>query len=387
MPRAAHRLAPLAILLALLLAAAPAAPARAAAPRAVPPALAAALDGALAAARADARAAGAALYVSAPGLGAYAGAAGLADVAAGAPMGPGARVRVASVTKTFVAVVAMQLVEEGWLLLDHSVEHWLPGLVPGGGRITVRQLMGHRSGLPDYLTDGFVGRARREPERAWAPAELVAEALRAGRPAAPGRWAYANTNYILLGMIVERVTGNSLDHELRQRIIAPLGLGATALAPPVAAADGLAHGYVRGRDYTALNMSVAWAAGGLTSSVGDLGRFTEALMGGELLGPAALAALLDCAGTGGAWGVADMAYGLGVMRRSLPAAGLAPAERLALGHTGALGGYRSAVWHLPASGVTVVAVMTSYEADPGRLVSRALEALAAHGALPAARAP
>jgi D-alanyl-D-alanine carboxypeptidase len=367
------------LLLALLIALLP--PARAAAAPPAAPELSAALDQALAATRAELRATGALLSVSAPGLGSYSGASGLADRATGAPLAPEARVRVASVSKLFVAVVVLQLVQEGWLLLDHSVEHWLPGLVPGGEQITVRQLLGHRSGLPDYLADGLVGRARREPGRVWAPAELVAEALRKPRrfaPGAPGRFAYANTNYILLGMIVERVTGNSLERELGQRIVAPLGLRGTALAPPSAEPGDLARGYVRDSDYTALNMSVAWAAGGVTSTVADLDRFMRALMGGELLGAGALAALLECGPTGGAWGIADMAYGLGVMRRTLPGPGPA-AARLAYGHTGALGGYRAALWHLPASGVTIAVALTSYEAEPQRVVTRVLEVLAAHG--------
>ncbi|HMQ32932.1 MAG TPA: serine hydrolase domain-containing protein [Chloroflexaceae bacterium] len=377
-----RRRALLALLLALLLTLAPAGAPPAAAQPAFPPELAAALDAALHAARRDARAPGALLYVSAPGLGAFSGASGLADVAAGAPLVPDARVRLASLTKPFVAAVAMQLVQEGWLRLDHSVEHWLPGLVPGGAQITVAQLMRHTSGLPDYLSDGIVGRARRAPERVWAPRELVAEALGKPRrfaPGAPGRWAYANTNYILLGMIVERVTGNPLERELGQRIFAPLGLRGAALAPPTADPGDLVRGYVGGRDYTALNMSVAWAAGGMTASVGDVGAFAEALFGGRLLRPEPLAAMLACEGTGAAWGIADMAYGLGLMRRALPAAGLAPEARLALGHTGALGGYRTAMWHLPQSGVTIVVALTRYEADPTPLVTRALEALAAHG--------
>lgn len=366
------------LLLALLLSYLPAAHA-AAAPPGVAPALAAALDQALAAARAELGAPGALLSVSGPGLGSYSGASGRADQATGAPLAPGARVRVASVSKLFVAVVAMQLVQEGWLLLDHSVEHWLPGLVPGGDQISVRQLLGHRSGLPDYLEDGFVGRARREPERVWAPAELVAEALRKPRRVAPGDFAYANTNYILLGMIVERVTGNSLERELQQRIVAPLGLRSTALAPPRADPGDLARGYVRGKDYTALNMSLAWAAGGVISTVDDLDRFMRALLGGELLGPTALATLLDCRPTGSAWGIADMAYGLGVMCRTLAGPGPA-AARLAYGHSGALGGYRTTLWHLPASNVTIAVALTGYEADPQRVVTRVLETLAAHGA-------
>jgi D-alanyl-D-alanine carboxypeptidase len=376
--RVVRRALPL-LLLALLITLTPPAGARAA----PGPAFVAALDGALEAARAEAGAQGALLFVDVPGLGAYSGARGVADVATGAPLAPGARVRVASVTKPFVAVVALQLVQEGWLLLDHSVEHWLPGLVPGGEQIRLRHLLGHSSGLPDYLSGGIVGRARREPERVWRPEELVGEALRRPRlfaPGAPGRWAYSNTNYILVGLIIERVTGNPLDQELRQRIIEPLGLRGTALAPPSADPGDLARGYVNGVDYTALNMSVAWAAGGLTSTVDDLGRFTQALLWGGLLGPELMGPLLTFAGTGGAWSP-DMAYSLGLMRRTLPAAGLPEEARLAIGHTGALGGYRTAMWHFPASGVTVVAVFTRYEADPNRLVGRALQTLAAQGVL------
>lgn len=379
------RRAALPLLLLLLLSALAPAPARAT-PRGttLAPELTQALDAALARARADSKAPGALLYVNIPGHGSYSGASGVADLAAGTPLAPGARVRVASLTKPFVAVVALQLVQEGWLLLDHTVERWLPGLVRGGDRITVRQLLRHTSGLPDYLSDGIVGQTRRSPERTWAPQELVARAM--GRPAlfvpgTPGRWAYSNTNYILLGLIIERVTGNALELELRQRIIEPLGLRGTTLAPPTADPGDLAHGYVGRSDYTALNMSVAWAAGGLISTVDDLGRFEQALLGGALLRPETLAMMLDCGGTGGAWGVADLAYGMGIMRRTLPAAGLAPETRLALGHTGALGGYRAAMWHLPGSGITIVAALTRYEADPNLAVTRAMEALAAQGML------
>jgi CubicO group peptidase (beta-lactamase class C family) len=131
-------------------------------------------------------------------------------------------------------------------------------------------------------------------------------------------------------------------------------------------------------------MSVAWAAGGLSSTVVDLTRFTQGLMWGALLQPATLHMMLACEPTGGAWGVADLAYGLGVMQRAVPAPGLPREARLALGHTGALEGYRSAMWYFPDSGVTIAAVFTREEADPNQLVTGALQVLAAHGALHAA---
>lgn len=348
------------------------------------PALIGDLERALERAVAEIGAPGAALYVAVPGRGVWTGARGLADVRRGIPLVPHDRMRIASVTKSFVAVVALQLVQEGWLSLDQTVEHWLPGLVPGGDGIAVRHLLAHTSGLPEYMTDGFVGRVRREPNRVWAPSELVAEALSRPRlfaPGAPGRWAYSNTNYILLGMIVERVTGNSLEHELGQRIIGPLGLGRSVMAGPSADPGDLARGYVRGDDYTVLNMSFAWAAGGMVASAEDVGRFAGALFGGELLRPETLALMQSFGSTAGGLGVADLGYGLGLMERTLPADGLPAAARLARGHTGALAGYRSAMWHLPQSGVTVVALVNSYDVDPNRVVRRAIEALAAHAAL------
>jgi D-alanyl-D-alanine carboxypeptidase len=373
----------LVLILALVLPAA--APARA---QETPPALVAAFDSVLEAARISLDAPGALLFVAGPGIGAYQTASGVAEQATGTSLGPVGRVRIASLTKLFVAVVALQLVQEGWLSLDQSVEHWLPGLVPGGDQITVRQLLQHTSGLPDYLSDGMVARARRDPGHVWSPQELVAEALRRAPrfPAgAPQRWIYANTNYIVLGLIVERVTGNALDLELRQRIIGPLGLRNTALAPPTADPGDLARGYVRGADYTEINMSVAWAAGGMTSTVFDLGVFLRALLGGALLRPEMLAAMQQWHLTGGTGDAPDLAYGLGLMRRTLPdAAGLAPAARLAIGHTGALGGYRIAAWHLPASDITIVAALTTFEAQPNVVVVRTLETLVTQGVL---RAP
>lgn len=371
------------LILALVVPAAP--PAHAQEPA---PALSAAFDSMLEASRVSLGAPGALLYVAGPGIGVYQNASGVADQASGAPLDANARIRIASLTKLFVAVVALQLVQEGWLALDQSVEHWLPGLLPGGDQITVRQLLQHTSGLPDYLSDEIVRHARRNPAHVWSPQELVAEALRRAprfRAGVSQRWTYSNTNYVVLGLIIERVTANSLDLELRQRIIEPLGLRNTALAPSTADPGDLARGYVRGADYTELNMSVAWAAGGMTASVFDLGVFLRALFGGELLNPEMLATMEQWHPAGGGLEGADLAYGLGLMRRTLPtAAGLSPASRLAIGHTGALGGYRIAAWYFPASDITIVTALTSFEAQPNVVVVRTLETLVSQGVL---RAP
>ncbi|NJN17104.1 MAG: beta-lactamase family protein [Oscillochloris sp.] len=348
-----------ALILALLLGCLPvAAPVRAEASAGLPTATQAALAALLAERAAAINAPGAVLAVERTGYAPWVGVYGQADLAGNLPMEPLSRLRIASLTKPYVAVVTLQLVQEGWLLLDHSVEHWLPGLVPGGERIQVRHLLSHTSGLPEYMTGGFVGKVRREPERVYTPPELVAEALRYPRrfaPGAAGRWSYSNTNYILLGLIIEAVTRNSLEHELQQRILTPLGLRNTAMAPARATGEGLARGYVRQNDYTELNMSFAWAAGGLTSTADDTLRFANALFAGRLLRPEYLALMRS-------YVAADRdGYGLGLMRSAFP--GLGNGE----GHTGGLAGYRSVVWHLPEHGSTIVVLVNRYESDPQKI--------------------
>lgn len=343
--------------------------------------LASAFDQALHEGRQAIGAPGATAFVLVPGVAAWSGASGLAEIGEGRPMQADDQLRVASVSKLFVAAVALQLVQEGWLRLDQTVEEWLPSLLPDGSRITVQMLLQHRSGLPDYLTNGMVEQARRSPERIWPPQELVQQVAQRRRLFAPGQgWSYSNTNYILLGLIIERVTSHSLELELQTRIIERLQLSQTQLAPPSAEVGSLAHGYVRGQDYTALNMSVAWAAGGINSSAADLGRFSQALFWGELLDQEHLGLMQQFVSTG-AWGSPDLVYGMGLMRRTLPANNLSPQARLALGHTGALGGYRSSFWYLPESGITIVVLVNRFESEPNQIVSKLLEALAAQGLL------
>ena len=140
-------------------------------------------------------------------------ASGLAVLRGGVPLHTGDRFRAGSITKTFVAVVVLQLVAEEQLGLGDTVERWLPGLVPNGGRITVRQLLAHTSGLADYAGDAaFLRRTVSEPRRRWKPRELVRVALAQRSVARPGeRFAYASTNYVLLGLVVERATGTTLE--------------------------------------------------------------------------------------------------------------------------------------------------------------------------------
>jgi D-alanyl-D-alanine carboxypeptidase len=247
------------------------------------------------------------------------------------PMRARDRFRVGSITKTFVATVALQLVAENRLALEDSVERWLPGVVPNGVHITIRQLLNHTSGLADYGIDrGFVTKAFRDPVRVWAPRELVAIAATHKAQFPPGTgWAYSNTDYLVLGLIVEAATGRSLGSELQRRIFAPLRLRATALPSAPHIAGRHARGYFARplEDVTLVSPSIVGAAGALVSNADDLSRFLRSLLGGRLLPPGLIEAMETTVNAS-----AEFSYGLGLQRL--------PARCGALwGHTGGMPGY------------------------------------------------
>ena len=301
-------------------------------------------------------------------------AAGYANLAAKQRMTPVARFRIGSLTKTFVATVVLQLAGEARLGLDDPVERWLPGLVPGGAQITLRRLMNHSSGLFNYTEDAnFWAAARLQPRRVWAPQELVRVGTAHPPLFAPGTsWSYSNTNYIVLGLVVEAVTQRPLAQELEQRIFGPLGLSATSLPsrPPMPAP--FAHGYVpRGSDVvpgtfkgkrfdatTTFDPSWIWAAGGIVSNGVDLTRFYAALLAGQLLSPGLFAEMTATFG--------DSGYGLGLEREQLPCGTV-------WGHFGAVPGYLTAVLGRTGGG-SVGVVMVNW--DSGRRLADAAETAA-----------
>jgi D-alanyl-D-alanine carboxypeptidase len=259
---------------------------------------------------------------------------GVGDLRTGRPVPYGAYFRMGSNGKTFVATVVLQLVAEGRLSLDDTVERWLPGVVTGNGndgsKITVRRLLQHTSGLANY-TDFLPGlepspeayRAHRFDR--YRPEQLVAIAMEHPPGWVPGpgdtRWSYSNTNYILAGMIIERVTGNDWPSEVRDRILRPLGLrhtfepGQSAFLP-----RPHARGYEQYTadgppvDTTVLNHSWGGAAGSLVTTTADLTRFWQALLGGRLLRPAQLAQMrttVDAPAFHPVWPGAR--YGLGII--------------------------------------------------------------------------
>jgi D-alanyl-D-alanine carboxypeptidase len=233
----------------------------------------------------------------------WTGASGVADLRSGRPMRPQDAFRAGSLTKTFVATVVLQLVDEGRLALSDTVERWLPGILPYGDQITVRQLLNHTAGVPEY---GLIPKRQLYQGvrfRSWTPRELVA--LVADQPQtlpAGSAWSYSNTGYVLAGLIVEAVTGHSLGDELAQRIFRPLRLRHTYFPVTFPFLMGPhARGYslaldddlnpIEGPllDLTVYNPSGIWAAGNLVSDEQDLARFFGALLGGRLLSRTLLA--------------------------------------------------------------------------------------------------
>ncbi|MEU4505875.1 serine hydrolase domain-containing protein [Streptomyces sp. NPDC024089] len=262
------------------------------------------------------------------GRGSWYGAAGHADTATGRERSPGDHFRGASITKTFIATVLLQLAAEGRLSLDDTVEHWLPGLVRDNGydgnRITLRALLNHTSGIADHTSDpAFIHDAAGPgfPEHRYdthTPEELVAVALKQPPVPDPEKTPlYSNTNYVLAGMVIERATGRSYAQETTRRIIRPLKLRGTSFpgaAPQMP--DPHPVGYSRLHqeapdaeihDATEQNMTWLGASGDIISTGGDLNRFQRALMNGKLLPPAQMAEMLDEVPLGDGTG-----YGLGV---------------------------------------------------------------------------
>ncbi len=228
--------------------------------------------------------------------------AGVADIETGKPIKPDAPVRIASNTKTFTATVVLQLVQEGEISLDAPVETYLPGIVRGEGidgrNITVRQLLQHTSGLADYDVALFSEGPASNLQTYHEPRELVDLTLTLPPVGAPGElYSYSNANYILAGLIVQRVTGRPIGEQITERIIQPLGLKHTYwpelgdMTLPKNAPNGYVSETPGGPriDVTELDPSFGWAAGQLVSTPSELNTFFVALLGGELIGPAMLA--------------------------------------------------------------------------------------------------
>ncbi|MFI6686752.1 serine hydrolase domain-containing protein [Streptomyces sp. NPDC050485] len=272
--------------------------------------------------------------------------AGVGDLATRAKVPMDGQVRIGSNTKTFTAVVALQLVGERKIGLDATVDTYLPGLLRGDGidgrRITVRQLLQHTSGLPDYMASPELADFTAVQYRYFEPRDLIDMALAQKADFSPGaKWEYSNTNYLVAGLIIQKVTGRPVGEEITRRVIDRIGLRHTYFPAPGDTTVHEAHpeGYFRKpadgslHDFTEMDSSMAWATGAIVSTNTDLNRFYTALLGGRLLAPAQLAQMrttvpADEIGPG-------VRYGLGLQSKPLSCGGVY------WGHGGTTPGYRT----------------------------------------------
>ncbi|MGW4437674.1 serine hydrolase domain-containing protein [Streptomyces sp. NPDC004596] len=249
------------------------------------------------------------------------------------------RFRIGSVTKSFSAVVLLQLADEHKLDLDAPVNRYLPKLLPDD-RITVRHVLSHRSGLYDYSNDMFAGSVsgfEAVRNKVFGYRDLIALSLDKPRTNAPGAaYSYSNTNYVVAGLLIEKLTGKPVRDAYEKRLITPLGLRDTFYVHPDTRIPGRhAHGYLTpdaaGAELVdATDQTASWAqsAGALISSARDLNTFYSALLRGRLLSAARLAEMERFVRVDG-----TTSYGLGLRRRDL-SCGVS-----VYGHTGAVQGF------------------------------------------------
>jgi D-alanyl-D-alanine carboxypeptidase len=300
---------------------------------------------------------------------------GLADVENKTLLKPTDRMLAGSIGKTFVAAVTLQLVEEGKLNLDDKIERWFArepwfNRLPNAKTITVRMLMNHTSGIPEHvLNERFIVDIKKDPDKVWSPEELVAYILDSPAlfPAGAG-WSYADTNYILVGMIFEKITGKNLYQEVERRLLKPLKLNNTVPSDR-RIISGVITGYSRpnspfkfeGRVIRdgkfIINPQMEWTGGGFASTAEDLARWAKALYEGKAFKKPYLDQMLNAVEA--KTGKGDK-YGLGVQVRQSE-------WGTSYGHGGWFPGYLSEMEYFPDH---KFAVAIQFNTDAGRQLKR-----------------
>ncbi|MEU0383756.1 serine hydrolase domain-containing protein [Streptomyces chartreusis] len=263
----------------------------------------------------------------------WTGASGVADVETGRPVTPGMRHRVGSISKTFTSVALLQQVERGRIRLDAPIGDYLPDLIPGerGRQITVRMLLNHTSHIGDYVLGAFPSLAKgstasldEERFRSIRPGELVRLGLAAPATGRPGELpgSYSNTNYVIAGLLLEKVTGQDAEKYITRNVIDRAGLRHTSFprTPYIKGPHSRMYESFYGlidppRDYSVYDMSWAYTAGAVVSTTDDLNRFYRALLGGKLIGTASLDEMTRTVPVSG------LDYGLGIYTLELPGCG------------------------------------------------------------------
>jgi len=307
---------------------------------------------------------------------------GYSDRDAKTPMKPDDRMLAGSVGKTFAAATAFQLVKEGKIDLDAKIEKYL-GKEPwfdklaNSRQITVRQLMNHTSGLVRYeFKETFTNALTANPMKVWTPEERLAYLFGEKPPFEPGAgWDYSDTNYIVLGMIIEKVTGKKFYDEANRRLIKPLKLSDT-IPQEGPVMKGVVQGYAGtpnpfgGKDAMiengkfVINPQLEWTGGGYASTSQDLARWAKLMYEGKAYDPALLPQVLD--GVAAPMLGKETKYGLGVIIRQTQAG-------RSYGHSGFFPGYLTDMMYFPDERVAIaVQVNTSVGKDLGKPLGRVL---------------
>jgi D-alanyl-D-alanine carboxypeptidase len=327
---------------------------------------------------------GATAYYRSPPFRAWVGAAGLGDRAARVAMRPQDHVRAGSILKTLIATVTLQHVEQGALSLDQKLPELLPPEVTAriahADQITLRMLLSHTSGIPEWTSEETDARVALEPAYIWTTEEALELSARRPPTFAPGTgWSYANTNYTLIGLVLDRLGGKSWRAQVRERVIDRLGLTSTHL--PEAGDPSWVGDHARGYqaangqvfDLTAVDPSMAGAAGGnaMETTAQDLGRFLDALLAGQLFSrPGTLAAMTSMVNAPHETGLPHR-YGLGLEEFDLNGVNV-------IGHGGGAAGYGVMMFRIPSLDTTLVTAANAGDlgANAVELFMPALQAIA-----------
>jgi D-alanyl-D-alanine carboxypeptidase len=278
----------------------------------------------------------------------YVRAFGFADLAKRRPLTPADHFRIGSNTKTFVVAVLLQLVDEKRLSLDDPIGRFPIGVtVPDADKITVRELCQMRSGLFEAYDTPQMAQANVKSDMTFDPRTIVAWAVRQ-RPYFPPNqgYHYSNTNYLILGLIVESLTHDTVGNEIRKRLLVPFHLANTVYPETQTMPDPWAHGYGldknrRWKDVSGtIPVSLMGAAGAMVSNMSDIKRWIGLYVTGKTSAPATYRALTQCVPTG----EPGLGFGLGL--------GCSAGW---YGYTGGLPGYNTADYYFPATGATIVA--------------------------------
>jgi D-alanyl-D-alanine carboxypeptidase len=293
-----------------------------------------------------------------PGTGTWVSTAGVGNPNTGKAPNMADKVRIGSITKSFTATLVLQLVDEGLLGLDDPLSTWEPW-IPGAEGITIRQLLNMTSGLVSYTElDDFWNSIGTNPEAEWTPRKLVEISVEKPRHFSPGsEYMYCNTNYILLGMIIEKLTARPVEVEITERILVKLGLADTSFPTDAAIPEPYMRGYspAFGEDdgsdmlvqISRHSPSPFWTAGAMIGTLNDLLVWIQALTTGELLSSQMHAEQFNFSGSN------TKHYGLGVMNGA----------GVMVGHSGEVPGYNSSMYYIPSLDAISIVLINRYPSE------------------------